>query len=279
MACQSIIALLLLLAPTCRIAAGERYAPNRRESAIVEGMTTPDETAWPPPPRRRVYLMRHGDVEYFDTAGKPHRPETVPLTELGRAQARTAGAMLAVVPFDRVITSGLRRTDETAALVVENRGLAVTTEPRFREIETGRMSEWAAVPAEAVRQLILRGMDDRLTPESRFLAGETFLSCQQRVGEAWRDLIADRGWSSVLLVAHGVVNRVLLGYCLGMPLSTLGRVEQDAGCVNLIEIDDEGAALVRLVNHTPHDSAKDTLRLTTFEGLYDQLLRGRRPGG
>jgi phosphoserine phosphatase len=241
-------------------------------------MTTDDPTdAWPPPPRRRVYLMRHGDVEYFDAAGKPHRPDTVPLTQLGREQARAAGAMLADVPFDRALSSGLRRTEETAALVVENRGLTVTTEPRFREIETGRMSDWAAVPPAMVRQLILRGMDDQLTPESRFLAGETFLSCQQRVGEAWRDLLAARDWSSVLLVAHGVVNRVLLGYCLGMPLSTLGRIEQDAGCVNLIEIDDGGAPLVRLVNLTPNDPAKATLRLTTFEGLYDQFLRGRRP--
>jgi probable phosphoglycerate mutase len=222
--------------------------------------------------------MRHGDVEYFDAAGRPQRPDLVPLTEHGRDQARAAGRLLADTPLDRVITSGLRRTDETAALVVEGRGLPLTTEPRFREIETGRMSEWAAVPAAMVRQLILQSMDDRLTPESRFLAGETFLSCQQRVGEAWRGLLADRGWSAVLLVAHGVVNRVLLGFCLGMPLGTLGRIEQDAGCVNLIEVDDEGKPLVRLMNLTAHDAAKGKLRLTTFEGLYDQFLRGRPRG-
>lgn len=238
--------------------------------------STPD---WPPPPRRRVYLMRHGDVEYFDAAGRPHRPETVPLTELGREQARAAAALLADVALDRVVSSGLRRTDETAALVVERTNLTVRAEPRLREIETGRMSEWAAVPAAAVRQLILRGLSDQLTPESRFLGGETFLSCQQRVGEAWRDLLADRDWSSALVVAHGVVNRVLLGFCLGMPLGTLGRVEQDAGCVNLIEVDEEGAPLLRLVNFTAHDPAKHTLKLTTFEGLYNQFRRGRQPGG
>ena len=41
--------------------------------------------------RRRVYLMRHGSVTYFDEQGKPFLPEQVPLNELGRAQATAAG--------------------------------------------------------------------------------------------------------------------------------------------------------------------------------------------
>ena len=40
--------------------------------------------------RRRIYLMRHGNVTYFDDAGKPYLPEAVPLNEQGRAQAEAA---------------------------------------------------------------------------------------------------------------------------------------------------------------------------------------------
>jgi hypothetical protein len=29
------------------------------------------DTAWNPPQRRRIVLMRHGDVAYFDAQGKP----------------------------------------------------------------------------------------------------------------------------------------------------------------------------------------------------------------
>ena len=34
---------------------------------------------WNPPPRRRVYLMRHGEVDYFAPDGRPLRPETLQL--------------------------------------------------------------------------------------------------------------------------------------------------------------------------------------------------------
>ncbi len=69
--------------------------------------------------RRRVFLMRHGSVTYFDAAGKPVLPETVPLNEQGRAQATAAGQVFATagIRFDRVIVSGLPRTVETATRV------------------------------------------------------------------------------------------------------------------------------------------------------------------
>jgi len=230
---------------------------------------------WPPPPRRRVFLMRHGDVEYFDAAGRPYRPETVPLTERGREQARAAGAALAGVPLDRAVTSGLRRTDETAALVLDGRAVPLEPEPRLREIETGRMSEWERASDGLVRRTILEALGEELSPESRFLAGETFASCQERVRAFWADLLARRDWSALLVVAHGVVNRLLLGELLGVSLPGLGRLEQDACCINLVEVGEAGPPLVRLVNFTAHDPAKGSLVLSTLEGLYEQYLRGR----
>ncbi len=51
--------------------------------------------------RRRVYLLRHAEVSYFDPAGKAHPPRTVPLTPEGREQAAAAARALAPVPLDR----------------------------------------------------------------------------------------------------------------------------------------------------------------------------------
>jgi probable phosphoglycerate mutase len=230
---------------------------------------------WSPPPRRRVYLLRHADVEYFDATGRPHRPETVPLTERGREQARAAGAALAGVGFDRAITSGLLRTEQTAGVILDGREVPREGDRRFREIETGRMSEWAAVSPEMVMRTVLGALPADLRPESVFLAGETFGSLARRVEEAWTDLLARSDWRTLLVVAHGVVNRMLLAYLLGAPLGALGRLEQDACCINLIEIDPAGTPLVRLVNWTADNPQKLGMDLTTLEGLYRQYLQGR----
>ena len=60
--------------------------------------------------------MRHAAVAYF-VDGRPVRPESVSLTAWGLEQARAAASALSGVQLDRVLTSGLPRTLETAAIV------------------------------------------------------------------------------------------------------------------------------------------------------------------
>src|SRR5579883_3048590 len=74
-----------------------------------QAMSVPSTASWSPPRRRRVYLVRHGDVSYFDAQGRPVRPGTVPLNAEGRRQAEAGARELAGVPLDRVVVSDLRR--------------------------------------------------------------------------------------------------------------------------------------------------------------------------
>jgi phosphoserine phosphatase len=89
--------------------------------------------------RRRVYLMRHAQVAYF-ADGRPLRPDLVPLTAEGREQARAARELLAGIDFDRVITSGLPRTLETARIVSPSSSEPEVW-PELREIESGRLGD------------------------------------------------------------------------------------------------------------------------------------------
>ena len=83
--------------------------------------------------RRRIYLMRHAQVRYFGTLD----PEQVVLTEDGRRQAAAAAEALAEVTFDRVVTSGLVRTLETASIVAP--GIEPEARYGLREIESGEL--------------------------------------------------------------------------------------------------------------------------------------------
>ncbi len=229
---------------------------------------------WSPAPRRRIYLMRHGEVDYFDEQGRPYRPELVPLNAEGRRQAKAAAAVLAPIPFDRVLCSGLNRALETANLALGERALPIEQEPRLREIEIGRFGDWSAASPAQVEAAIL-GAFLGVQPSARFLGGETFGALEERVGAAWRELLAQRDWRQVLIVAHGVVNRLLLCGALGTGLGGLNALEQDAGCINLLEVDEGGRCLIRLVNFTPLEPAKHGLELSTLEGLYRQYRAGR----
>src|SRR3972149_8676690 len=73
-------------------------------------------------PRRRVYLVRHAEVSYFDSAGRPYRPNTVPLNPEGRRQAEAVARALADVALDRVISSDLVRSRESAEILTAGRG-------------------------------------------------------------------------------------------------------------------------------------------------------------
>jgi probable phosphoglycerate mutase len=226
-----------------------------------------------PAKRRRIYLLRHGDVSYFDDQGRPFRPDTVPLNAEGRRQAEAAARELAAVPLDRVVASDLIRSAETAALVTAGRALVVETYSDLREIRPGRLAD---IPVGGIEQAFVGAFTAGIEREARFLYGETFGSLADRVLACFRTLLADPSWRQLLIVAHGGVNRVLLTEALGVGLRGFAVLEQDPCCVNILDVDELGRCLVRLVNYTPYNSTKIGMDLTTMERLYEEYKRNRR---
>lgn len=213
------------------------------------------------PQRRRIYLMRHGEVSYFPD-GRQAPPEGVPLTDAGRSQARAAAQALADVPFDRIISTGLLRTDETAAIVAGGRGLPIEVEPALREIRPGQISD---IPADDLHHSFVEALTRPLAADDRFLMGETFGALQARVLPAYRAIVANQSWRSLLLVAHGAVNRTILADVLGLGLAGFGHLEQDPACINIFDLDQRGYGILRMVNYTPYNAIKQGIELTTME--------------
>jgi len=214
--------------------------------------------------RRRLYLMRHAAVAYFDN-GRPVRPEDVPLTEEGIEQARAAGAALASVRFDRVLTSGLARTLETARIVAPD--LEAESWPDLRELESGRLGD---IPEGQLEQTFLRAFHGVVPEDAPFLGGETIGSLLDRVLPALDRLLADPDWDVVLAVLHGGVNRAILSHALTGVRTFLGGFEQSPGCINVLDVDESGW-IVRAVNVAPYDPVHLRGRMTTMEELWSQF--------
>jgi probable phosphoglycerate mutase len=227
--------------------------------------------------RRRLLLMRHGAVEYFDADGRPHPPDDVPLTAQGVAQAQAIGAALAAagVAFDRVLTSGLARTRQTAQHVLQAAGVAPPLEhwPALQEIRGGRLS---ALGDDELRDAFLAAFEGPVPRQRRFLGGETVGELCDRVVPALQRLLADDGWDTALLVGHGGVNRAILSWFLTGRHEFLGGLEQDAGCLNVVDVGATAAAsVVRVVNFGPLDALRTTTRLSTMEELLHKYLKLR----
>jgi probable phosphoglycerate mutase len=214
--------------------------------------------------RRRIYLMRHAQVRYFEGV----HPHEVLLTVRGREQAAAAHDALRDVRFDRVVTSGLPRTLETATIVAPYAEAEANWQ--LREIESGELRGVAPKQVQEMMTAAFRGV---VPHESRFLGGESVGELFGRVLPELDALLADEQWDVALLVLHGGVNRAILGRAITGERTFLGGLEQTPGCINVLDVDAEGRFVVRAVNHTPYDPAHAAAaRETTMEQLWREYL-------
>ena len=207
--------------------------------------------------------MRHGSVSYVDPDGRPVRPDDVPLNEEGREQAAAAAEVLEDVIFDRVVSSGLPRSVETARIIAPQR--KVEEWPELREIEGGRLAD---IPPDELEEVFLHAFRGVVPNEATFLRGESVDELWNRVLPALERLLADE-WDTALAVLHGGVNRAILSWALTGERIYLGGFEQAPGCINLIDIGDD--RIVRAVNVAPGDLLHAASRLTTMEHYWEDL--------
>jgi broad specificity phosphatase PhoE len=237
---------------------------------------------WNPPQRRRIVLMRHGDVVYFDAQGKPvANPGMVVLSEKGRAQADAAGAYLKTIgvgKFDRVISSDLPRTVETAERVTA--ALGRPEEPHqvtaLEEIWIGSSQDIRDTSTAELPQAVLGMMDHRVGGDQRLLRGETVAALQARIEPALKALLDDKGWDTALWVLHGIVNIAILSHALTGDASYYGRFDQGPGCFSIIDVGaDFSDAAIEAVNVCP-DPTPYAPRLMALELLLNQNLKSRQ---
>jgi probable phosphoglycerate mutase len=208
--------------------------------------------------------MRHAEVSYFSEDGTPVNPAEVPLNADGVAQARAVAAALAEIELDRVVTSGLPRTLETARIVAAD--VEAEAWPDLREIQGGRLSE---IPPDALEREFVHAFRGVIPNDARFLRGESIGELFDRVLPAVERLVAD-DWDTALAVLHGGVNRAVLSYALTGERMFLGHFEQAPACVNVLDLGEGGEWIVRAVNVAPYDLLHLAHRQTTMERYWEQ---------
>jgi broad specificity phosphatase PhoE len=196
----------------------------------------------------RLILMRHAA-----TAANLCRPYTLqgsrpdaPLAPEGVRQARLAAASLSQIPIHAVYSSPLIRALATA----EALGRPVTVERALAEVDVG---EWAGLTWEEVarRWPAEHAAFEEDAELHGYTGGENLAQVRARVVPAVEDIAASNTGRTVLVVCHGVVNRVLLAHWMGVPLRCARNLPQDNTGYNVIDFVG-GKAKVRTLNRADH---------------------------
>jgi broad specificity phosphatase PhoE len=171
-----------------------------------------------------LWLVRHGETEWARLGRHTGRTD-VPLTDLGRRQARTLGRRLAGHAFGLVLTSPLSRAAETASLA--GFGGVAAADPDLMEWDYGALEgrRTPEIRADYPGWTIWRGP---------WPGGETIEGVAARA-----DRIVARARSSAdgrdtLVFAHGHLLRVLAARWLGLEPASGGLFALGTGTVSIL---------------------------------------------
>lgn len=198
-----------------------------------------------------IYLLRHGPLLGESEKRFVGQIDT-PLALKGIDQAQALADALLPCPIGVVHCSDLKRARQTAEIIAETLGVPTVAHRELREVSLG---EWDGQPRQEVAELWAgqfatrgRGIEDYRPP-----GGESFADCLARALPAWESITACDD-EAVAIVGHAGINRLLLCRLLGLPVTRLFRLDQDYGCINIIERAD-GRIHVKLINGCPTDLA------------------------
>ena len=198
-----------------------------------------------PPDATRLYLVRHGRVAEGHT-DRYHGNDDIGLSPEGEEQLTELARCLEPVPLAAVYATTLARTRDGASRLCRGRGLEPRVVPEFREIHFG---VWEGLTFAEISERYPEELASRFQDLANFRIpeGESLSDVRDRVIPRLKELVTDHPGQSLALVAHAGVNRVILCDALSLPLENIFRLDQNYGCLNIIDYFAD-FTLVRLLN-------------------------------
>jgi broad specificity phosphatase PhoE len=200
-----------------------------------------------PPSPTTVYLVRHGATDANERIPYILQGNAIdlPLNANGRRQAADLAAFFRERPLDAVLCSRMLRARQTAGDIAAARGLTVRECDNLHECDVG---QWEGLDWETIRARFPVDCENFLADPAAhpMTGGESYADVLERVLPRWSEIVAEYAGKHVAIVAHNVVNRVLLTRLMGLETRYAPLIRQRNGCVNLVEIDAERPQVVTI---------------------------------
>jgi alpha-ribazole phosphatase len=194
----------------------------------------------------RLYLIRHGQVKGFEQR-RYNGHADVALTDLGVEQYHLLKDRLADSHISACYSSDLTRCKIGANIICEQFGIEPTFRSELRELNVGI---WESLTWQEIQSRWPNEWQARLNDlvNYRVPQGENLLDVEARLMPVVREILERHRGQEILLVGHGGVNRIILLAAIGAPLANMFNIEQNYGCLNIIDYYADGRATVKLLN-------------------------------
>jgi len=198
-----------------------------------------------------LMLVRHGETEW-NVQRRYQGQSDVPLSELGRRQAKRIAERLAGQKIDAIYSSDLERAWETARVIAEEHGLDIFPEPRLRELKFGILEGLTFDEAqERFPEMINAWLEDFTnTPKD----GEAIDLFNARIIALLDDLKKVHDEQTLLLVGHGGSLSEILRVVLGLSREKRWYLEMQNASLSEVSIAEDYVSLTRM-NDTCHLAA------------------------
>ena len=185
----------------------------------------------------RIDLLRHGETDSTDSfCGST---DSV-LTQAGRSQmwSRVRETQM---PWRVIVTSPLQRCADFAHELAAHCAIPVVSDERLEEIDFGL---WEGVKIAELMNAHAQALTAFWTDPVRFTPpqAESVTDFQQRVLDAWADIVSQYLGSHILLITHGGVMRIVQCHIQYYSLQRLLEFEVPHAALHAIEIRHQGDA-------------------------------------
>jgi 2,3-bisphosphoglycerate-dependent phosphoglycerate mutase len=185
----------------------------------------------------QIFVVRHGQTAW-NFERRLQGQTDVELDSLGRAQALALvpalGSLHAQRPFDMAISSDLKRAHATALPACTALGIAVATDPVWRERHFGVLEGLSPDEQQAQQAPAFEGWKSR-DPLFALPKGESLQVFFNRVAGAMGPLIEQNAGKRILIVTHGGAIDMIYRYASQMALQTERHFDITNASIGMIE--------------------------------------------
>ena len=194
----------------------------------------------------RLYLIRHGQVQGHEQR-RYNGHHDVALTDLGVEQYHRLKERLADTRISACYSSDLTRCKIGADIICKQFDVTPVHRSELRELNIGI---WESLTWQEIQSRWPNEWQSRLNDlvNYRVPQGENLLDVEARAMPVVREMLERHQGQELLLVGHGGLNRIILLNAIGAPLANMFNIEQNYGCLNIIDYYADGRATVKLLN-------------------------------